>query len=94
MKYIFLTMKNVFFTMKNANKSSLGSSFMDTGFNFQQGSRLLLSFSLLQQKIINFCTSMKKSLIVSSFNIHSIQHKFHEIVFLLDLQLIDILVIN
>ena len=81
-------------TMHNANKSSIGSCFMDTGFNCQQGSRSLLSFTPLQQKIINFCISIKKSLIVSSFNIHSIQHKFHEIVFLLDLQLIDILVIN
>jgi hypothetical protein len=77
------------------NSSISNSSFMNTGFNCQKNSKVsLLSFAPLQQQIINFCISLKKSLTISSFNIHSLQHKFHEIVFLLDLQLIDILVIN
>ena len=73
-------------TNYNTINGSFDSNFMDTGFNCQQGSRSLLSFTPLQQHIINFCISIKKSLIISSFNIHSFQHKFHEIVFLLDLQ--------
>ena len=77
------------------NSSISISSFMNTGFNCQKNSKVSFSsFTPLQQQIINFNISFKKSSTISSFNIHSLKHKFHEIVFLLDLQFIDILVIN
>lgn len=66
---------------------------MNTGFS-QKGSKSLHTYTLLQQQIINFSISFKKSLTLSSFNIHSLLHKYHEISFILDLQLIDILVLN
>jgi hypothetical protein len=66
---------------------------MNTGLN-QKGSKSFHSYTLLQQQIINFSISFKKSLTISSFNIQSLLNKFHEISFKLELQLIDILVLN
>jgi hypothetical protein len=66
---------------------------MNTGFN-QKGSKSFHTYTLLQQQIINFYISFKKSLTISSFSIHFLLNKFYEISFKLDLQLKDILVLN
>ena len=53
-----------------------------------------LNHADFQNRTTNFLKNFSKNLIISSLNINSLQHKFSHISFILDQQLVDILVLN
>ena len=80
--------------LRRENQADLSNCFLDAAFNGKNTKNNIQEDDIFKTSIKNFISKFPHNLSISSLNINSIGQKFQDILFLLNEQLVDILVIN